>query len=530
LRIPAFRWLWIGVVIGTVGAWAQNVGAQWLFINDPNAATIVPLVQTATFLPMVLLAIPAGVISDAFDRRRLLIGVQVYVFVVSAALALLTYLGLMPPALLLAFTFAIGVGTALQLPTWQPIIAELVPRSQLALATRLDMINVNVARAIGPALAGLIIAAWGVPLVFLFNAMSVVFLIVALLLWRREPPVLSTVRERFLPALFAGTRYVRHEPVVRRILLRLAALVLPASALWGLLPLIAAQQLGVSADGFGVLFIGIGAGAVAGAFTVGHLKQRLSSNAVVTLCALVFGAAFALLALATNLWLAMPLMALTGYAWTTTAAVLMGELQLFLPGWVRARGLAIYLMVFTLCQAVGAPVWGVVTATFGLQTAIVASGILTAAGAALGAFVGIQENEHLDRGLADYWTLSANLAADIRPDVGPVAVSVEYDVLPVDEAAFLAAMVGVRRSRLRNGAVRWDLYRVGEDQQHFVELFVVPTWEEHVRQHDERLTPDDRRIEEIAFSHVLGTPTARHLLPPTGLNVTSTEVHHSGTD
>ena len=156
-----------------------------------------------------------------------------------------------------------------------------------------------------------------------------------------------------------------------------------------------------------------------------------------------------------------------------------------------------------------------------------AAGILTAAGAALGAFVGIQENEHLDRGLADYWTLSADLAADIEPDVGPVAVSVEYDVLPVNEAPFLAAMVAVRRSRLRNGAVRSDLYRVGEDQQHFVELFVVPSWEEHVRQHDERLTPDDQRIEEIVFSYVLGTPTARHLLPPTGLNLTSTEVHHS---
>ena len=151
LRITAFRWLWLGVVMGTVGAFAQTVGAQWLFVDDPHADTIVPLVQTAMALPTVLLAFPAGVLADAFDRRWIMLGVQIYFFAVSTGLAVLTYLGQMTPPLLLGFTFALGVGTALQLPTWGPIIAELVPRDQLAAATRLDMINVNVARAIGPA-------------------------------------------------------------------------------------------------------------------------------------------------------------------------------------------------------------------------------------------------------------------------------------------------------------------------------------------------------------------------------------------
>ena len=527
LRIAAFRWLWIGVVISTVGSWAQTVGAQWLFINDPNAATIVPLVQTATSLPMVLLAFPAGVLADAFDRRWIMLGVQVYFLVVATTLAVLTYLGLMPPALLLAFTFALGVGTALQLPTWGPIIAELVPRSQLAAATRLDMINVNVARALGPAIAGLIIAGWGVPPVFVFNAVSVVFLIVALLLWRKDRLPSTSSRERFVPALRAGGRYVRHEPVVRRILTRLAALVLPGTALWALLPLIAAKQLGLAADGYGILFIGIGMGAVAGAFTVGHLKQRLSSNAIVTVSALAFGLAFALVALVANLWLALPLLAVTGHAWTASASILMGEIQLFLPGWVRARAIAVYLMVFMLCQAIASPLWGVVTAAFGLQAAIATSGVLVAAGAALGALVPIQENENLDRSRVDYWT-AANLAFDAVPDAGPVAVNVEYDVPRTEEDLFLAAMEGLRRSRMRNGAVRWDLYRVGEDPQHFVELFVVPSWDEHIRQHDERLTPDDQRTEQIAFAYTLGTPTVRHLLPPQGLQLTDEQLHHPG--
>jgi len=230
-RSRVFLWLWLGVVISSIGSWSQTVGAQWLFINDPNAATIVSLVQTASALPMVLLALVGGVLSDAFDRRRLMIWVQVYFVVVASMLSLLSSMHLVPPLLLLAFTFAIGVGNAIQLPTWQPLITELVPRSQIAAATRLDMVSVNVARAVGPAIAGLVIAAFGVPPVFAFNAACTLFLILALLAWRREPKIEVRARERFLPALRAGGRYVLHEPVVRLILVRLAMFIAPATAM-----------------------------------------------------------------------------------------------------------------------------------------------------------------------------------------------------------------------------------------------------------------------------------------------------------
>src|SRR5665811_831162 len=233
-RSRAFLWLWLGVVISSIGSWSQTVGAQWLFINDPNAATIVSLVQTASALPMVLLALVGGVLSDAFDRRRLMIWVQVYFVVVASMLSLLSSMHLVPPLLLLAFTFAIGVGSAIQLPTWQPLITELVPRSQIAAATRLDMVSVNVARAVGPAIAGLVIAAFGVPPVFAFNAACTLFLVLALLAWRREPKIEVRARERFLPALRAGGRYVWHEPVVRLILVRLAMFIAPATAMWAI--------------------------------------------------------------------------------------------------------------------------------------------------------------------------------------------------------------------------------------------------------------------------------------------------------
>ena len=248
LRQRAFRWLWFGVLISWTGTWMQTVGAQWLLVDAPNAAALVSLVQAANSVPVMLLALPGGVLADSFDRRWLLLTVQGYFFAVGILLAVLTAAGQMPPALLLAFTFALGAGTAVQLPGWGATVPELVPRSQLRAASRLDLVGVNVSRAIGPALAGVVIAhLGGVPVVFALNALSVIVFALALLFWRRPQSDLDIPRERFMPALRAGGRYVWHEPVVRRILLRAAMFVAPAMALWALLPLIANRRLGLGA-------------------------------------------------------------------------------------------------------------------------------------------------------------------------------------------------------------------------------------------------------------------------------------------
>src|ERR1700730_4474380 len=249
-RQRAFRWLWLGVMISWTGTWMQTVGAQWLVVHSPNAPALVSLVQAANFLPVMLLALPGGVLADSFDRRWLLFTVQAYVFIVAILLAVLTAAGQMSPALLLAFTFAVGAAGAVQLPTWGATIPELVPRTQLRAASRLDLVSVNASRAIGPALAGLVIAhLGGVAVVFALNAVSVVFLAIALLTWRRPQAAPGSGRERFVPALRAGGRYVWHDPVVRRLLLRAVIFVVPATALWALLPVIATQRLGLRADG-----------------------------------------------------------------------------------------------------------------------------------------------------------------------------------------------------------------------------------------------------------------------------------------
>lgn len=510
-RRRAFLWLWIGVVASSVGSWAETVGAQWLFVHDPHAATIVTLVQTASTLPMMLLALPAGVLADAFDRRRLMLGVQVYFVVVAVLLTVLTAAGKMPPALLLTFTFAVGAGQAMLSPTWQSLITELVPRDQLAAATRLDMVSVNVARAAGPALAGLVIARLGVPYVFALNALLSIVLVAVLLAWRRRRLVRQEP-EPFVPALVAGGRYVRHEPVVRRILLRLAAFVVPGCAVWALLPLIASRQLRLEADGYGLLFAALGTGAVLGAMTLGRVKRHLSSNGVLSVAGVAFALAFGALVLTPGLLVALPLLVACGYGWTATVSTIISELQLFLPGWVRARAIAIYLMVFLGSQAGAAPLWGLVTQQVGLQAAVVASATLVGLGALVGLALPVPESRDLDRTPLAYWGPAA-VPLEPQSDVGPILVATEYEVSAEDEPAFLRAMEALRRSRLRSGASRWELHRVGECPDRFVEQFQVPTWAEHQRQHDGRLTAEDQAIEDAVFARVAGSPRARHLVP-----------------
>jgi MFS family permease len=510
----AFRWLWLGMLFSWIGTWMQTVGAQWLLVDAPNAALLVSLVQAATTLPMMLLALPGGVLADTFDRRWLLITVQAYLVVLAILLTVLTATGLMPPALLLAFTLALGVGGAVQLPTWQAMMPELVPRTQLRAATRLDLTSVNGARAVGPAVAGLVIAyLGGVPVVFALYAATAFLFAVTVLFWGRPAAELERRRERFVPALRAGGRYAWHEPVVRRIVLRVILFVPPAMALWALLPLIASQRLGLSAAGYGALFGAFGLGAIVGAMVLGRVRDRLSTNGLLTVAGLLYAAASALIVLIPSLPAVLTILVAAGLAWMAVVSTLAAELQLFLPGWVRARGLAIYMAIFTGAMTLGALLSGMVAEVVGLQlTFLLSAGVLLGSVVA-GVFLRVPETGHLDREPAVYWP-EARLAVDPPPDSGPVLVTVEFTVTPEREAAFLQAMDRLRQSRRQTGATRWELYRDGDQPDSFIEIFSVPSWEEHMRQHGGRLTATDREIEEAALSFSDPPPRGKHLLPP----------------
>jgi MFS family permease len=514
LRQRVFRWLWLGVLISWIGTWMQTVGAQWLLVDEPNAAALVSLVQAAGTLPMMLLALPGGVLADSFDRRWLQITVQAYLFVVAILLTVLTLAGLMPPALLLAFTFALGVGSAVQIPAWQAMMPELVPRTQLRAAARLDLVSVNLAYAVGPVLAGLAIAhLGGVPVAFAVKAAAAVLFVIALFFARQQQAVSVTRRERFLPALRAGGRYIWHEPIVRRILLRAILFAVPAMALWALLPLIASRRLGLGADGFGALFGAFGLGAIIGAVALGRVRDRLSNNGMLGAAGLLYAVASAVIVLAPGFLPALVTLAFAGLAWMAATSTLAAELQLFLPAWVRARGLAVYTVTFTGSMTAGSVLWGFVAEAVGLRAAFLTAAVLMFAGVIAGLVWRVPETGHLDPQPVVYWP-AARLSIDPEADAGPVMVTVEYTITPDKEAAFLEAMGQLRRSRRRTGASRWELYRDGDRPNRFVEMFSVPSWEEHERQHEGRLTAADKAVEETALAFSDPPTRAEHLLPP----------------
>jgi MFS family permease len=332
----------------------QTVGAQWLLVGLPGAATLVALVQTADTLPDVLLAFPAGTLADAFDRRRLLILVQLFQVVVGTTLTAFTLTGHINPPLLLSFTFLLGAGGAMAVSPYQALIPELVPRNQLAAASALGAISVNLARAIGPAIAGLLIGSVGVGWVFALNTVTFLGLIAVLLIWRRPIDTAAQAPERFVSALRAGGRYLKYSPVTRRILFRLGLFVAPATAIWALLPLVAHQLLGLGAEGYGVLLGAVGVGAIAGAFALPRFSQRLSLNQLLVVASVAYGLAMAVLVTVHNPIAACVVLVPAGAAWVLVIANLNATLQVFLPGWVRARGLAAYQIVVFGSQAGGA--------------------------------------------------------------------------------------------------------------------------------------------------------------------------------
>ena len=513
LRQRTFAWLWVGVLISGMGTWMQTLGAQWLLVDAPNAAAVVALVQVANTLPVMLLAMPAGVLADAFDKRWLLFIVQVYFLIAGVALLLLTIVGLMPPSLLLVFTLLLGVGAAVQLPAWQASTPELVPRDQIRSAARLEMVGINLSRAAGPAVAGLIIARFGVETVFALNALSVIPLAVALLFWRRPRTETRATRERFWPALRAGGRYAWHDSAVRRIMIRLAVFLLPGSALWALLPLVATRRLGVGPGGYGLMFAALGIGAIAGALVLGRVRRVLSTNATLTAAGVLMAGSLLGLVVIPSYPAALVILVAAGLSWTSTISTLVAELQLFLPRWVMARGMAIWTMVFTGCQAVGAVIWGLVANQVDLVATFVAAAVLALVAVAVGLVSRVPDAGAEDLDPVSYWS-EARVNPPPDPAVGPVQIVVTYTIASEQEQAWLTAMQQLRRSRLRTGATRWELYRDAEYPDRFVEQFWVPTWEEHQRQHDGRLTGADRTVEQAALGFSDPPATATHLLPP----------------
>ncbi|SEH51849.1 Predicted arabinose efflux permease, MFS family [Mycolicibacterium rutilum] len=509
---PVYRALWIAQFVSNLGTWMQTVGAQWMLVGDPGAAVLVPLVQTATALPVMLLALPSGVLADLVDRRRLLIATQAAMAAGVSLLAVLTGVGVATPALLLTLLFLIGCGQALTAPAWQAIQPELVPRDQIPAAAALTSMSMNGARAIGPAVAGVLVSLSGPTLVFALNAVSFVGIVVVLVGWRRpaEERVLPT--ERPLAALSAGQRYIRSSPVVRRILLRALLFIAPGSALWGLLAVIADRQLHLSSAGYGMLLGALGVGAVCGATVLSRLQSTFGRNVLLLVGAGGFAVATVVLAVVPIFGVVLAALVIGGLSWLLTLSTLNASLQLSLPAWVRARGLSVYQLVFMGGQAVGSLVWGLIAEGAGSVAALLISAALLAGCAVSLLWWPLHPGTgDLDVEVSAHWGEPA-LVFEPEPPDGPVVVLKSYRVEPEDEAGFIAAMARVGRSRQRTGAAQWRLFRSGEQPNTFVEAFIVRSWGEHLRQHVIRQTGQDLLAEQAVDKFVTGEPTLQHLI------------------
>ena len=509
LRIGVFRTLWIAALFSNMGDWMQTVGAQWLLVHGSHATVLVSLVQTADALPAVLFALVGGVLADIFDRVKLLIAILAGMTAAGGALTALTAAHRMPAALLLMFTFALGTGGILAEPAFQSLVPDMVPRPQVPAASALGSVNINLARAIGPAIAGPLIARIGVAAVFGLNTAT--FLLYAIVL-AFHPRLGGTPQspERFIPGLRAGGRYVRHAPVVQRTLLRAALFLVPASALWALLPLIATLRLGLGSGGYGVLLGALGAGAIGGAFIVPKARARLSANALAAVASLTYAAALAAVALSRNLALTILVLLPAAVAWTAYLSNVNAALQLFLPGWVRARGLSAYQMVLFGAQAAGAAIWGVVAGAAGLVPAFLISAAVMAAGAATLWFWPFHQIAGMDRSLVRWPEPQLLISADHGNR--PVLVRTTYTIAAEKEHQFLQVMAGLRQSRLRTGATDWALYQDGQNPRLFNELFRVPSWEEHLRQHQQRQTGTDLQYHDDAAALSEPPPQTGHYL------------------
>jgi MFS family permease len=511
LQHELFRVLWIASVASNIGTMMQDVGASWLMTELAPTPLMVALIQTAGALPVFVLSLAAGALADIVDRRRLIIFSQSWMLVAAAGLGILTVFHLTSPLLLLTLTFLLGLGNALTGPAWNAIVPELVPRADVGAAVSINSVGYNVARAVGPALGGLVVAAAGSGAVFLLNAASFLGVIVVFYRWRRKPRKSVLPAERVVGAMRAGWRYVAHAPSIRSTLVRMSLFMVGASAFWGLAPLFARQDLGRGAAGYGVLLGFFGSGAVISGSILPRVQRRLGIKRLLHATTLLTAGALALMAAWRHYPVACVAAFAAGFAWTASFSTYNTSVQLNTAAWVRGRVMAFYQLTYFAALGAGTALWGSVAEHLGIPRAL----LVAALAMALGIFAADRYPVGFGEGLnfAPSTRPIPVLVTEPQPEQGPVLITVEYRIDPQRAAEFTLAMLELGRFRRRDGAMDWGLYEDVAEQGRYLETFVVESWGEHLRQH-ERTTVADRQILEYVNSfHILnGTPSVAHLL------------------
>jgi predicted MFS family arabinose efflux permease len=507
-----FAIVWTATVVSNVGTWMYNLASGWLMMDLDANPFIVSMVQVANSLPLFLFAIPAGALVDVLDRRRFLIYGESAITLVSAAFAALVWLHLITPGSLLLFSFIVSVGSAMTAPAWQAVVSQLVPKADLPSAIAANSAGINVSRAIGPALGGVLVTSAGIAAPFWLDAFSNLGVIAALLSWRpRRSDRQQLPPELFWSAVRTGLRHAWYNSHLRATLIRAIGFFTFAGAYWALLPLVVGARVHAGPRLYGLLLGIIGASAVTTALLLPRLRNRWSADKLLVGATLGTSLATALFAVARTPVPAVIASFLAGASWIVALSNLGVSAQVALPEWVRGRGLAMYVTVMFGALSLGSALWGEIAARLGLPASLLI--------AAAGAFGSIP--------LTRRWSLQTGANADLSPsmhwpapvtthpvdaDRGPVLVTVEYSIDPGNREPFLRALRRYGRERRRDGAYRWGVYEDPAQAGRFIETFLTDSWLEHLRQH-ERVTREDRRLEDIVRRFQIGDgPKTTHLI------------------
>lgn len=507
LGVPLFRALWIAGLASNIGGMMQLAGAAWLMTDLSPSPVLVSLMQAAGSLPVFLLAIPAGALADVVDQRRLILAAQWFTLLVAALLAILSYLGLVTPWLLLGLVFMTAAGSALATPALQAVLGAFLPHAEVSKGIVLQNVSLNLARAVGPLVAGLLIARSGPWVVFVLNAVSFFGLLAVFYRWQEPTRDEPLPAERFFGAIMAGMRYLRYSPPLRAALARGAVFALGGSALWALLPLAARGPLGLGPVGFGLLMGCMGVGALLAAIFLPRLRRLIHTDLLVAGMTLVFAIATLALGHVRFLPLLGVLLVAGGIGWLACFSSLIVAAGGAVPKWVKGRGLAVYSLAFQGAMTAGSLLWGAIATKWGVPTALTAAAVALAVGSLSALVWRLDWGETLD--VTPTGTRPApEVAVEPEPERGPVMVTVEYRIDPPQGPAFSAAMREIGQERYRNGAFFWGLFEDVADPGRYVEFFTIESWLEHLRQH-ERVTVSERDVEEGAKAFHIGSEPPR---------------------
>ena len=494
LRIPAFRGLLASSAIYFIGNAMQSMAASWLMVELTGSSFLAALVQTAVFLPMFLLSLPAGVMADTTDRRRLILSALTVQAATVVVLALLLMAGQAGPGILLFFTFVAGCCTALFSPAWNSTVADTVPREDMPQAITAMSIAWNTARVFGPALAGVLFAAWGAGWVFAIAVAGSLVMMHAIRKWPPRPhPQSRLPAERLWGGTLSGLRFARHNQIVLAQLLRTTAYSGSGSALWALMPVIGQRQLGLGAAGFGLLMACMGTGAVAAGLVLGKVRARMGLEALVGVSCVVFALVMAVAALVRIPIVVYVALVFGGAAWMAVMSTLSTATQTSAPPWVRSRAAALHTLCALGAFASGSAFWGAVSGVAGLTVTLCIAALFMVAGPLLARPFPLRFGDAQEVTPGTPWE-ELFIVAEPDPEAGPVAVEIAYCIAASDAPAFLDAVTQLRAHRRRDGATFWRIYRDLADPSRFVERFIVTSWAAYLHQRA-RATLADQELE-----------------------------------